>query len=139
MILLDTNIISELMRPEPAPIVGQWLQGLGDEPLATSVITLSEIAYGVERLPDGARKKDLWKRFETFMTAGSGLGVLALNDEAALACGQFRAARERQGLSAHPSDMMIAGIASTSGAILATRNVKDFSGLPLQIINPWEA
>ena len=139
MILLDTNILSELMRSEPAPIVGQWLRGLGDEPLATSVITLSEISYGLERLPDGSRKTGLWTRFEHLVSAGNGLALLPLTDEAALAAGRFRALRERQGLPASPSDMMIAGIAAVSVALLATRNTKDFAGLPLKVVNPWEA
>lgn len=137
MILLDTNVISELMRAAPDDAVGNWLTHLGDIPLATTAITVSEIAYGLERLADGKRKRDLWEKFETFIGDGGGLTIFPFDEEAALICGQFRVVRENTGQHAHASDMMIAGIAGALGASLATRNVKDFSGLPIQIIDPW--
>jgi len=139
MILLDTNIISELMRPEPAPVVQQWLGTIGDEPVGTTTITISEIAYGLDRLPAGRRKRALWNQFDMLTGFESGLPIFAFDHEAALRCGQFRALREGEGTHAHASDMMIAGIAGTIDAILATRNSKDFSSLPLEVINPWNA
>lgn len=139
MILLDTNILSELMRPDPAPVIEQWLARLGETPLATTSITISEIAFGLERLEDGRRKKDLIARFDQFIAPGGELTILPFDEHAALICGQYRASRERRGLHAPPSDMMIAGIAGALGASLATRNAKDFSGLPITVINPWEA
>ncbi len=138
MILLDTNIISELMRPAPAETVAQWMSRLGDEPLATTAITVSEIAYGLDRLADGQRKQTLWQRFQEFIAPEGGLPILPFDEDAALVGGQYRALRECQGVHAHPSDMMIAGIAGSVGAQLATRNVKDFSGLPISLINPWD-
>jgi len=138
MILLDTNVISELMRPSPDPGVARWLQSLGDEPLATTVITVSEIVYGLERLEDGRRKQGLQERFEAFIAPGSGLAVLMLDAESARLAGMFRARRESSGQHAHPSDMFIAGIAGAQDIALATRNTKDFSGLGLQLVNPWE-
>lgn len=138
MILLDTNILSELMRPAPAPVIGQWMARLGETPLATTAITISEIAFGLERLEDGRRKDDLIARFDQFIAPGGDLTILPFDEDAALICGQYRALRERQGLHAPPSDMMIAGIAGALGASLATRNAKDFSGLPITVINPWD-
>ncbi|MBB34856.1 MAG: VapC toxin family PIN domain ribonuclease [Hirschia sp.] len=137
MILLDTNILSELMRPAPSPAVEQWLGRLTDTPLATTAITVAEIAYGLERLEDGNRKQDLWARFDQFIDPTSDLAIFPFDEDAALVCGQYRALRESQGQHAHASDMMIAGIAGAIGADLATRNVKDFTGLPIGIINPW--
>lgn len=137
MILLDTNIISELMRPEPAPVVEQWLQSVGDRPVGTTTITISEIAYGLDRLPTGQRKQSLWNQFDMLTGMESGLPIFAFEHEAALLCGLYRAKRENSGAHAHASDMMIAGIAGMNEATLATRNSKDFSGLPIEIVNPW--
>ncbi len=139
MILLDTNILSELMRPAPDPALGRWMLGLGDTPVATTAVTVSEIAYGLERLADGRRKDDLVARFDQLIFAAGPLTVLPFDEVSALVCGRYRALREREGLHAPPSDMMIAGIAGALGADLATRNTKDFSGLPIMVINPWMA
>ena len=138
MILLDTNVISELMRPEPDPVVAQWLLTFDDEPLGTTVITVSEIIYGLERLENGRRKQGLQERFEAFIAPGSGLSILALDPESARLAGMFRARRESGGQHAHPSDMFIAGIAGANSMELATRNTRDFSGLGLHLVNPWE-
>ena len=134
MIVLDTNVVSELMKAEPDPRVRDWLARIGEAPLTTTAITVSEIEFGLRRLPDGRRKDDLYARFEAFVSA---LTVLPLDDPAARETGRLRAMRGAAGLSAQPSDMMIAGIAATAGAALATRNVRDFEGLPIQLIDPW--
>jgi hypothetical protein len=134
VIVLDTNVISELMKPAPDPAVRDWLMALGDTPLATTSITVAEIEYGVRRLPDGRRKAGLYARFETLIDA---LVVLPLDELAGRGSGQLRALREAAGLSAAPSDMMIAGVTAVAGAALATRNERDFQGLPIEVINPW--
>ena len=138
MIILDTNIISELMRPVPDRLIGTWLSRLGDIAMATTTITISEIVYGLERLPAGRRKQALLQNFQSLIDPEDGLAIHALDSEAAYLCGRYRAERENRGEHAHPSDMMIAGIAGVHGASLATRNTKDFSGLPIRIINPFE-
>ncbi len=135
MILLDTNIVSELMKPRPDEQVRTWLMSLGDMRLATTAITVAEIEYGLHRLPEGKRRNDLSARFVQLSAA---LNVLVLDAIAATQAGIFRATRERQGLVTTPSDMMIAGIASTADASLATRNTKDFAHLPITLINPWQ-
>lgn len=136
MIVLDTNVISELMKPQPDAHVRDWLGRLGEIPLTTTAVTVAEIEFGLQRLAAGRRKDDLYARFETFVGA---LTVLPLGDQSAREAGRLRAVREAAGLSAHPSDMMIAGIAVAAGAALATRNTKDFEGLSLQLIDPWRA
>jgi hypothetical protein len=78
-------------------------------------------------------------RFDQLIFAAGPLTVLPFDEASALVCGRYRALREREGLHAPPSDMMIAGIAGALGADLATRNTKDFSGLPIMVINPWMA
>jgi len=137
MIILDTNVVSELMKPTPDVSVQKWFAGLGADPLATTSICLSEIVYGLSRLPHGQRRVSLFEKLETFLGPDSGLPVLALDNVAARECGRLRAMREAIGKAATPSDMMIAGIASAMGAALATRNVRDFEGLGLNLIDPW--
>lgn len=134
MIILDTNVVSELMRPAPDAPVRGWLMSLGDEPFGTTAVTVAEIAFGLRRLPPGRRRGDLEARFETFAAA---LTVLPLDDLAARETGRFRAMRAAAGLSCPPSDMMIAGITAVAGATLATRNTRDFEGLPVRIVDPW--
>jgi predicted nucleic acid-binding protein len=139
MIILDTNIVSELMRPTPDPVVKAWLSALGDTPLVTTAITIAEISYGLARLPDGRRRQGLERQFTALAGPQGMLPVLSFDDVAAREAGRLRALREATGVSAHPSDMMIAGLAAVMAALIATRNVKDFSGLPIAIVDPWSA
>ncbi len=135
MIVLDTNVISELMKVHPDPQVGEWLARTGDEPLTTTAVTVSEIAFGLQRLAPGRRKDDLHARFEAFTSA---LTVLPLDEPAAREAGRLRALREAQGLPTQASDMMIAGITLMASATLATRNTRDFTHLPIPLIDPWQ-
>jgi predicted nucleic acid-binding protein len=123
------------MKSAPDVSVRAWLAGLGDTPLTTTAVTVAEIEFGLRRLPDGRRKSDLQARFEAFAGA---LGILPLDEPAARETGRLRALREAAGLSSQPSDMMIAGIVAVAGAPLATRNVKDFTDLPIELLNPWQ-
>lgn len=134
MIVLDTNVISELMKPAPDPAVRDWLMALVDTPLATTAVTVAEIEYGLRRLPDGRRRTELYARVETLIDA---LVVLPLDELSGRESGLLRALREAAGWSTAPSDMMIAGVTAVAGAALATRNVRDFRGLPIEVINPW--
>lgn len=136
MIVLDTNVVSELMKPSPDDSVRDWLARLGDAPLTTTAVTIAEIEFGLQRLPDGRRKADLSARFEAFASA---LIVLPLDAPAAREAGRLRAIREAAGLRSQPSDMMIAGIAAAAGAALATRNIRDFESVSIQLIDPWRA
>ena len=134
MIVLDTNVLSELMRPHPDDQVRAWLLHVSEIRLAISAVTIAEIEYGLRRLPDGLRQSDLRDRFARFVT---GLTVLPLNEDSASYAGMFRAMRDELGLPSTPSDMMIAGIAMQAGANLATRNIRDFEKLPVVLLNPW--
>jgi predicted nucleic acid-binding protein len=139
VIILDTNVVSELMKPNPDVAVRDWLAGLGDTSLATTAITVAEITFGLQRLADGRRRAALEEQFDAWVGHGSAFPVMAFDDLAARAAGRLRAMRQGAGLAAPAADMMIAGITSVMGAILATRNVKDFDGLPIQIVDPWTA
>ena len=137
MILLDTNVVSELMRPAPDTKVRTWLDGLGATPVSTNAVTVAEVVFGLSRLPDGKRRSDLIERFDALILGPPALPVLRLDEQTGRLAGEFRALRESLGLGPSPSDMMIAAIAAANGASLATRNVDDFSGLPISVINPW--
>lgn len=138
MIILDTNVLSELIRPVPAPEVKNWLlERTDDEPLATTAITIMEIEYGLARLPEGSRRKDLEDRFAALTGKQFEFAVLPFDEKAARLAGKLRAKRETAGLHAHSADMMIAAIALIEGAALATRNIKDFTETDVGLINPW--
>jgi predicted nucleic acid-binding protein len=134
MIVLDTNIVSELMKAAPDSAVRDWLARVDDTSLTTTAVTVAEIEFGLNRLPVGRRRGDLQARFEALVTT---IGVLPLDETAAMNAGRLRAMREAAGLPSSPSDMMIAGIAAAVGASLATRNVRDFSGLGIDVRDPW--
>jgi predicted nucleic acid-binding protein len=139
VIVLDTNVVSELMKPSPDAAVARWLQNLSTTPLATTVITVAEITYGLHRLDAGRRRSGLESRFEQLVDPQGGLALLSADQLAAREAGRFQAHREANGLAATPSGMMIAGIAAVSGAQLATRNLSDFTLLPITTINPWSS
>lgn len=135
MIVLDTNVLSELMKPLPDARVKGWILALGELPLSTTTITVTEIEFGLQCLPAGRRRSDLYTRFDAFIDA---MTVLPLDLAAAREAGRLRALRQAAGLPSQPSDMLIAGITFTQGAVLATRNTRDFASLPLQLTNPWQ-
>ncbi len=136
MIILDTNVVSELMRPDPAPQVAAWVRDRDRHELRTTVITVAEIRYGIARLPDGRRKQVLLTAAsDIFRTFGD--QVLPIDAAAAelypvIACG-----RERSGNPIAGFDALIAAVCRSRGAALATRNLSDFEGTGLQLIDPW--
>ena len=133
-VLLDTNVLSELVRPKPNTKVKAFVRAQSD-PLI-SAVTLHEITYGAERAPDAARRAKLaaWVAAIRAQFAGRIVGVDA--DVAELA-GRLRAAAAAQGAAADPIDALIAGCANARGATLATRNVRDFRAFGVALIDPW--
>jgi toxin FitB len=138
MILLDTNVISEILKPEYNGYVGHWLETNKPEDLFLSSITIAELAFGVSRLPEGKRKTNLShsvQRLETETFVGR---ILDFGVVAARRSGDVRAIRERTGKTVSLADAAIAATALTYGLTLATRNIRDFEGLDLELINPFE-
>lgn len=136
MIVLDTNVVSELMKPEPEAHVLNWLAQFNDGVLATTSMSVAEIEYGLQRLPDGKRKAELYARFEAYISV---LQVLPFDEGAARVAGRFWAAQQAAGFNVQPPDIIIAGVTAAAGAMLATRNTKDFQNLPITVIDPWRA
>lgn len=137
MIILDTNMISEVMRPTPEPRVMAWLRKPPLRTLAVSAVTLAEIRYGLGRLPEGKRRFDLEERFRAFIARGFQDRILAFDAAAAEAYSAIVINREKAGRPIEAFDAMIAAIARVNSASIATRDVGGFEGCGVEIINPW--
>lgn len=138
MIVLDTDVMSELMRRERHPSVRAWLRAQPLEVLATTTITLAEIGYGLARLPDGRRRFELEANFQTLVTRGLGHRVFDFDARAAQIYGEMVAARDAAGRPFRGFDGLIAAIARAREATVATRNIPHFEGSGVPLINPWD-
>lgn len=137
MIVLDTNVISEIFRPSPEARVVDWLASLTGDVAITSV-TLAELLAGVRRLSDGRRKDELTRRIEAALEPYRGSrAVLPFDDVAADRYADVLVARELAGAPISTADAQIAAICLAYGAICATRNVKDFAHTGVGLLDPW--
>ena len=139
MIVLDTNVVSALMRDEPDPIVVAWLDGLPPESVWTTSITVFEIRLGLEILAAGKRRRQLEEAFAKALEEEFEGRVLPFDQSAAQAAGRISAERRLAGRTVEIRDVQIAGIASARKATLATRNTRHFEGCGLVLDNPWSA
>ena len=137
MILLDTNVVSELIRPTPDPRVETWLSRQVASSIFLSVISEAELRYGVALLPMGRRRDRLTVEIENMLEEDFAGRLLPFDREAARAYAEVGAARRAAGLPIHHADCQIAAIARSRNAGIATRNVKDFEGCGIDVINPW--
>jgi predicted nucleic acid-binding protein len=137
MIILDTNIISELMKQSPSSFVSDWIDKQEVSLLFVSSITIAELSYGICVLPEGARKNHLNNAFNTMIKEAFKHRVLFFNEAAAYYYGKLMAHRKNLGRPLSILDGQIAAITVQQGASLATRNTKDFSGCGLDLINPF--
>jgi predicted nucleic acid-binding protein len=137
MIILDTNVISELMRPSPASAVLGWLRQWTSAELFTTAITVAEIRYGIARLPEGRRKDDLGRVADEVFTAFPDQ-VLPFDLKAAATYADLVAYCERIGSPIDGFDGQIAAICQIHGALLATRNIKDDHNTGLTTVDPWQ-
>jgi toxin FitB len=137
VIILDTNVVSELMRPSPASVVLTWLRQQAATELFTTAITAAEIRYGIARLPDGRRKDDLVRAANDVFAAFPDQ-VLPFDAAAAAAYADLVTHRERTGNPIDGFDGQIAAICHTHAAPLATRNIKDFHHTGIATTDPWQ-
>ncbi len=137
MIILDTNVISALMRSEPDKVVVRWLDALPPESLWTTAITVFEVRLGLEILAAGRRRRLLEAAFAAALTEDFEGRVLAFDHDAAQAAGGLAAERRRAGRTVEIRDVQIAGIAIARKAAVATRNLRHFEGLGLDLLDPW--
>lgn len=138
MIVLDTNVLSELMKPQGSIVVRNWAAQQPVTSLFTTTITQAEILYGITILPEGKRKYELYQA-ATLMFAEDFLGrILPFDESAAIAFANISAQRRLSGTPISQADAQIAAICYSHNAVIATRNVSDFLGCEIFIINPWE-
>ena len=139
MVLLDTNVLSELMRPDPNEGVVRWIDEQPDDEVWISAVTVGEIQLGVALLPQGRRKQLLTKIADQMLKEEFFEKCLPFDFEAAGEYAKIVASRNHQGRPVTVEDAQIAAIAITADIVLATRNTKDFLGIAgLKLINPWE-
>jgi predicted nucleic acid-binding protein len=137
MIVLDTNVVSELMRAEPEPAVLSWLRQNSGDSLYTTTVTVAEIRYGIARLPDGRRRESLHQAANEIFAAFP-RQVLPFDLAAANAYADVVTVRENLGTPIDGFDAQIAAICRSQTATLATRNTKDFSDTGIELVNPWQ-
>ena len=139
MIVLDTNVLSEVLRPVPEPRVVDWLKDQPRTSLFTTTVTRGEILYGIRLLPAGKRRDGLWDAAIKIFDIDLAGQVLIFDNVAADEFAQISASRRVAGRPIAQFDALIAGTTRSRGAKLATRNVTDFEGCDIEVINPWNA
>jgi predicted nucleic acid-binding protein len=138
VIILDTNVISELTRQAPVPAVISWLDSLPAVEVATTAITAAELFYGVARLPSGRRKTELTSAIHGLLGDDFRDRVLPFDDRAALCYADIVCGREQAGRPIGVADAQITAICRAIDAALATRNTDDFTETGIELINPWQ-
>lgn len=137
MILLDTNVISAFIRPEPDRAVLAWLDSQPAESMWTTAISVYELRFGIEILATGRRRRELEEALSQALEEDFDGRVVPFDEPAAQAAGRVGATRRLAGRTVEIRDLQIAGIALARKATIATRNVRHFDGLGVALINPW--
>lgn len=138
MIVLDTNVLSESLRPRPSDLVKGWMATQPAALLYTTAINQAEILYGVALLPSGRRKLALEETVAAIFAEDFLGRVLPFDTAAARSFAEIAAARRRSGHPISDTDAQVAAIAHSRGAAVATRNVEDFANCGIAVISPWE-
>ncbi len=137
MIVLDTNVISEMMRPKPAPAVVAWFAGQPAAALFTTALTQAEIMYGLALMPAGKRRAALQAAAKALFEEDFAGRLLPYDSDAAPHFAEIAAERRRLGQPISQVDAQIAAITCSRAGSIATRNARDFAGCGLAIIDPW--
>lgn len=136
MIVLDTNVISELMRAVPSEEVVAWVRAQRSDELCTTAVSVAEVRYGIARLPAGKRRTGLHAAADDVFGAFADV-IVAFDEVAARHYAGVVVEREQQGIPISGFDAQIAATCRSKGAALATRNTDDFAHLGLELISPW--
>lgn len=139
MIVLDTNVLSEVLRPKPEERVLDWLDEQPANSVFTTAITQGEILYGIRLLADGHQRRKLWDAANAIFDDDFAGRVLGFDSDAAGHYADIGATRLAAGRPISQFDATIAAIARSNGATLATRNTMDFEGCGVEVVNPWGA
>lgn len=137
MIVLDTNVVSELMKPNRSPEVLAWVAQQARKELFTTAVTEAEVFYGIELISKGRRRNQLFADAESMFNEDFVDRILTFDSRAARAYARIVASRRKLGRPIGHADAQIAAIALTYGAAVATRDVDDFAHCDIRVINPW--
>ena len=139
MFVIDTNVASELMRSAPAPTVAAWIAERDAEELFLTAVSEAELLYGVAIMPAGRRRTMLEDSMTRWLDLGFVKRILPFDSAAARAYAEIAADRRRAGRPVGEADCQIAAISRARGAVLVTRNVRDFEGAGVDVVDPWAA
>lgn len=139
MIILDTNVISDVIGRYPTERVCNWLAAQDPDRVWTTAITAAELRAGASALAEGHRKRQLSEAIEAALRVDFENRILPFDDAASSAYAEISAQRRRSGLSWDHLDLFIASIAAVNNAVVATRNVRDFEGCGVELVDPWAA
>ena len=139
MIVLDTNVVSELMKAAPAERVRNWVGSQPASTLYTTSITQAEILHGIMSLPSGKRRIAIAAAADAMFADDFEGRILAFGSDATHPYARIATVRRRAGHPISHFDAQIAAIANAVGATVATRNVVDFEGCDVKVVNPWDA
>ncbi len=137
MVVLDTNVLSELMRPATDRVIAAWIADRATSSLYLTAVSEAELRYGLAILPTGKRRAGLAAGLERMLRTGFANRILPFDSGAARAYAEIAAAQRRMGRPIPEADCQIAAIASSRGMAVATRNVRDFAGTGIEVIDPW--
>jgi len=138
MTILDTNVVSEIMKPTPAPVVLRWISDQVSEELHVTAITMAEILYGIEILPRGKRQEALRAGAEKLFQAVFADRILSFDAAAAREFSRIASSRRKHGRRMSEFDAQIAAIACARNATIATRDMGGFEGCGVRVVNPWQ-
>jgi len=136
--LLDTCLISELVKKVPHPAVVNWLDSQDEQGLFLSVLTIGELQKGIGKFPDSARKDELQAWVEHDLALRFTGRIIDVDMEAMLIWGRLQGESERKGETLHVMDSLIAATAKAHGLVVVTRNVRDIERCQVRVCNPWE-
>jgi hypothetical protein len=139
LLILDTNVVSEFMRDDPNPAVLAWLDRQHRQSVWITAISIMELNFGILALPPGRRKAALRRGLDRLVTGRIGDRIAVFDAGAAISTAMISAERRRAGRPGELRDSMIAGIALSMGASLATRNTRRFADVAIALIDPWTA
>ena len=137
MYILDTDVVSELMRPAPEPAIASWVVDRAASSLYLTAIGEAELRFGLAVMPPGQRRDGLVASLERMLRTGFANRILPFDSAAARACAEIATARRATGRPISQPDGQIAAIARARGMAVTTRNVRDFEDTGIELVDPW--